>query len=405
MKKRIGEIALYLLAPAAILITSPLLAQGLGPDGRGQLGLIQSVASFAAAFGALGQAEVLLGDFRRGAPNIRLSSRIAFAGAVLSMGASFGAALFLGIPWAVAVAGLFLIPVLNQTQIWRSVAIANRRLMLPALANGLGAAIRTGLIAALFFTGLLNPTTAIGAIQVALALGAALTMGAFAHRWSVANPFQRSAEDHPIRHQLVGGSPILVFTLLTTVTLRADVIVIGMLSSAEELGIFAAASALSMAVLSISGAFKSRAQAAVFSTRPGRGVAREALVVFGLGCFGAAVAFPLAPLLVSILLGPGYEAAIPLIRILAVASVALLLLDMVHGLLAALGARPAMVATALVGASATIVSLLLLVPSGGAIGAAWATLISYAAAVTVGFILVGRTIATGSNKPNDWTIE
>lgn len=357
--------------------------------------MIQSIASFAAAAGALGQAEVLLDDLRHQRGSLRGRSFVALSGATIASIVGFVVALLLGLPWQVALVGLLFVPVINQSQMWRAFAISRRELMLPGLSNGFAAIMRTAAIGVLFAFGWLSATTAIGSIQGALAMGAVLALGIYFRKnrreYDRAHPERLSVGSLVSR-----GAPVLVFTMLTTITLRSDVIVLSLLSTPDQLGVYAASSALSMAVLSVSGAFKTRAQSAAFSANAPRAVAIEIGVVLAVGLAGAIVALPLAPLLVDLLLGPGYESAIPLIRVLAFASAILMVLDVVHGLLAVLGARGWMIAVSAVGASATLVSLLLLVSSYAALGAAWASLISYAAAAAAGLVVISRVLRSST---------
>ncbi len=387
MRKRLLELGLYLLAPIAIFVTSPFLAQGLGPAERGVLGVVQSVASFAAAAGALGQAEVLIDDLRRGDASLRRRGAVSFTGALVACALGCIVATSLGVPLHVAVIALLFVPVINQSQMWRSFAISRGRLALPGAANAAAAVIRTVSIYLLFCAGLLTAASAIASIQGALALGAVLFLGVYFYRARAVDK-ATSDSDQSVFDLIRRGSPILAFTVLTTITLRADVIVLSVLSTPEQLGVYAATSALSMAVLSVSGAFKTRAQAAAFSADPRRAVFVEVAVVAGVGFVGALLAVWLAPLLVSVLLGEGYESAIPLLRVLGFASALLMILDVVHGLLAVLGARVWMIAVSCVGAASALGLLFALVGPFGAMGAAWASLLSYGLASVFGLVVI-----------------
>ncbi|GAA5038044.1 lipopolysaccharide biosynthesis protein [Microbacterium fluvii] len=398
MRHRLIELSLFLLAPLAIFVTSPLLAQGLGVTDRGELGVIQSIASFAAAFGALGQAEVFLADLRTGTANLSVASRVAMTGGVLAAGVALPVAMALGVDPLVALVALCFVPVINQSQIWRGLAVSRHKLRLNAAANGLAAVLRAGLIAGLFAVGALTVASAIGSIQFALAIGAVATIGWSAWRWRRGLKSERPSM-RELTDSLRRGSPMLVFTLLTTVTLRSDVLMLDALSTSSELGIYAAAASLSMAVLSISGAFKSRAQAALFGEDPRKAVGRELLILLVFGMVGALIAVITAPYLVTLLLGPGYESAASLLRVLAFGSVALMFLDVGHGLLAAVGARGRLLLTAAVGAGCTVLTLSVLLTWGyGAEGAAWASLVSYSVASVAGLLLFNGALRTSEGR-------
>jgi O-antigen/teichoic acid export membrane protein len=303
----------------------------------------------------------------------------------------------LSIDLATAIVAAAFIPIINQGQLWRSYAVSRHHLMRPAASGAIGAGLRVALIATLAALGLLSTFSAITVIQFATAAGVVIALG-----WYVLHTYPHTGDHATHAHyldHLRRGSPILVFAALTSVTLRADLFFLNDLVDPSTLGVYAAASALSMSVLAVSGAFKSRIQSAVFRPGARRAVYLELAVVLAVGLVGATIAAILSPWLVAVLLGPGYESAVPILRILAFASAALLILDSVHGLLAALGMRKMMLVVAGVGASVTLISLPLLISIDGASGAAWATVISYSLASVIGLFIVRS--ALNRDRPGD----
>ena len=395
--RRASELGLYAAAPLAIFVTSPLLAQGLGPADRGQLGIIQAILSIAVTLGALGQAEVFLADLRNGSESLRTSGRLTLAGGITAAITAAVVAASLGVDLVTAIVAAAFIPVINQGQLWRSYAVSQHHLMRPAAAGAIGAGVRVAFIAMLAALGLLSTLSAITVIQFATAAGVVIALGWYVLRTyphTVIHVTQAQYVDHLRR-----GSPILIFAALTSVTLRADLFFLNDLVDPSTLGVYAAASSLSMSVLAVSGAFKSRIQSAVFKPGARRAVYLELAVVLGIGLVGATLAALLSPWIVATLLGPGYEAAIPILRILAFASAALLVLDSVHGLLAVLGLRRSMLAVAAVGAGVTLITLPLLISVAGASGAAWATVISYSVASITGLFVVRSALMR--ERPGD----
>jgi PST family polysaccharide transporter len=396
--RRGAELALYAAAPLAIFVTSPLLAQGLGTSGRGELGIIQSVLSIAIALGSLGQAEVFLADLRVGSHSLRASSRLALGGGALSAVAALLVSTSLGVNVAAAVAAAVFIPIISQSQLWRSFAVSQHHLVRPAASSAVAAVLRISLIAILAVCGLLTPLSAISAIQFSLAVGVLATLG-----WYVFRAYPHSSSRIPVATYLDHfrrGAPMLFFAALTSVTLRGDLFFLNAFADTSTLGIYAAASSLSMSVLAVSGAFKSRIQSAVFRPNPSKGVFTEIALILILGLMGAAVATLGAPWIVDTLLGPGYDEAVPLIRILALASVALLVLDAVHGLLAVLGLRKSMLLVAAIGAATTAVALTIFIPLAGAPGAAWATLVSYTVAAIAGILIATSNLRRERRCPS-----
>lgn len=388
MKRRLIELALYAAGPISILLTAPILARGLGPEGRGELGVAQSIASFALALGTLGQAEVLLADRRDGIGNLRLSGRISMLGGIIS--ATMGAAILLlmEIDPTLILAALILIPILSQSQLWRSISISKHYLGPPAMNNFGGAVLRVAFLLTLVMTTFLSTATAMFALQLSACLAAIITLRGIAQKSTKFESRKIGLPD--IILNIRRGLPLIVFTLLTAVTFRSGIIALQVFSDPKNVGVYAAASSLSMAVLSISGAFKSRTQAAAFLPRSRKRVSYEIRLVTALGMLGATAAIIVAPWIVQILLGPEFQSAIPLIQVLAISSIGLLVLDNVHGLLAVLGQRRAMVSVGAVGAISTVVTLLGFVPFYGAMGAAVSAVVSLTLSSAVGWQMVKK---------------
>lgn len=389
MFRRAGELTLYAASPLAIIVTSPLLAQGLGVEARGQLGVAQSVAALATSIGALGQAEVLLGDLRSGKGSPLAASMVAFGGSLV-VGVGTAAALHtMRVDPATIVAVLILLPWMSQAPLWRGYAVSRGQLLRPAYANALGAMLRVALVAALAMSSRLAAVSAFWAVQGSAVVAAVVVLGVNYVRG--VRSTQAEGELPNRVEYLRRGAPLVLFAMFTAVTLNADVLMLSWLGSASALGVYAATASLSLAALSVSAAFKSRVQLAAFSSRSLASVKRElAIVILAGGVAASAVAFG-SSLVVQVLLGPGYEAAEGLVQILAFASWALVLLDCMHGLLAALGLRRGLVAVGAVGAASTLVFLAILVPLAGAEGAAWATLVSYSLAAIAGWLIARRS--------------
>lgn len=182
---------------------------------------------------------------------------------------------------------------------------------------------------------------------------------------------------------------MIAFSVLTSIALRSDIFILSRHSSPSELGVYAAASALTTSVLAISPAFKTRIQIGLM---PGRSatIRRELVLVFVTIVVGVAVGIAGAPVVVSVLLGEGYQSAVPVIRILSVAAGGLIALDLTHGALIALGRRGHLLVVAGTGATTMIATGLTLIPSFGAMGAATGSAISYWTASLVGGALIAR---------------
>lgn len=381
MPRRTIEFLLYLGGPAVAIVTTPFLARGLGPDARGELGLILTVVGIATMLGNFGQAEVIVGDAKSSGPS-RSSVRVAIGGGILT---AVVAAVALGLSGAALDATLIAcaaIPFIVASGLWYGLAIAARDTTRPAFASGVAALWRLALIPLLALAALLTLANAIAVLQFAIVIGAVVAL----------LPYARSAARLPhgpssrsVRSALRAGAPVVVFGLITAVTLRADLFAVALQGDPTALGTYAAVVALGQAGLAVSAHFKARVQAAVQSESDVlRRVVREWAPLVGLcaaGILGAAV---LAQPIADVFFGPEYPGAADLLRFVALSASVQLMLDVVHGLLTVLGMRRQLVVTASIGAATTVLLLALLVPALGPIGAALATAAAAAAASLVG---------------------
>lgn len=386
--RRVLELLMYLASPLALIITSPILAQGLGAEDRGQLGLAQAAIALAVSCGSLGQSELLLSVRNTQRGSYAQHARVALISATVTSAAAGAALVAIGLPTSVVVAAVLLTPIQAQVALWRAVVVKQQSFMRPAGANATSALLRVTILPILMVAGLLSLGSAYVAIQGSLIVGAIIFMGVRARRAR-----EEIAAGGVSSWQLVrAGSPLVVFNLFTTITLNANLFFLNGRVSAYDLGVFAAATALTTAVLSISGAFKTRIQGALQSANRRARYHRELLLTSVIASVGAASAVVMSPLLVAVLLGPGYESAVGVMRLLGVASGALVIMDCMHGAMAVLVTRRTMVVVSFCGAVSLSIASLLLVPSMGIIGAAVATLVGYGVVAVVGATIVERSL-------------
>jgi O-antigen/teichoic acid export membrane protein len=95
---------------------------------------------------------------------------------------------------------------------------------------------------------------------------------------------------------------------------------------------------------------------------------------------------------VIVVFGDEFRPAAPSLQVLVVASVALILLDCGQGLLAVLGQRRAMFISSFVATAIAIVTLLLMVPTWGAFGAAVSSLIAYGTLAILSWVILFRVL-------------
>lgn len=398
MKRRGLELLLYVASPIALLVTSPLLAQGLGAEDRGQLGIAQAVVALVVSCGSLGQSELYFASASgRGA--YKAHATVSWISGIAASGVAFVVLWSLGLPLGVAVVAILLTPLQAQIALWRASAVRRRRLLDPATANAVGAALRIALVGALVALGWLTLTSAYAAIQLALVIGGISFIGVGAWRSGRAEGGARPSLSQAARLG-AAGAPLLVFNAFTAVTMNANLFFLHGRVGPEDLGIFAAAASLSLAVLSVSGAFRTRVQAALYDPHPRRSLYRELVITVSVALCGAAVAAVSSPLIVNLLLGPGYESAIEPMRVLAIAAGVLVVVDCMHGAMAVVSRRPLMVLVSAVGACSLAGASLLLIPMYGILGAAFATLIAYFVLALSGLVVVEAGIRRRSTGRN-----
>nr|WP_240189285.1 polysaccharide biosynthesis C-terminal domain-containing protein [Nakamurella flavida] len=363
----------------------------MGPDARGDFGVAQAVVSFAAAVGACGQAEVYLADRREGSGNYRAAARVALLGAVVTSLLAVAVMLALRLDFALSLAAAVLVPVITQSQLWRSAAVSLGRIALPAYSSAMAAALRVLALSALWWAAVLNATSAMAAVQMTTALAGAIVLGRMVRRPGsvVSVPSSRGQYQVLLRR----GAPLLLFSVLTSITLRSDILAVQMFASSEQVGVYAAASSLSISVLAISGAFKSRVQAALFGDDARAGLRLEMRIIAFLVVPAGVLASVGSPWIVQILFGPGYGDAVSVLRILSFAAVALVFLDVAHAAVVVLGLRRQLIGVAAVGAGVSVVALVALVPAFGADGAALASLLGYSAGAVTGWLCVRKALA------------
>ena len=391
------ELLLYAASPLATLITAPLLARELGPSERGQFGVALAVGTFALTLAAWGQAEMYLSEARSGRFSVRRQSRITWVGGCVVGVFCIVALILLGIPPLTSILTGVWVPVLAQANVWRAVCVALGRLKQPALFTAGAPLLRVVALVALLLTSSLTLDSAVTATQVAAALAAFVTM------WLIVRRIPRSLnpESSSVIPLLRGGGTIIAFSLLNAVTLRSDLVILQIFATSTEVGLYAAPASLTTAALALSGAYKSRLQAATFFTNSRASVAREALPVLALGLLGAGILWFGAPALVNFFFGPEYAGSVPLLRLLGFATVPLLMVDLAHGLLVALGRRHNLIAAGGAGAAAVVLSLLALTPGLGAVGAAIACILGYSVAGVVSWAFVYKNLKPHSREPKD----
>ncbi len=246
-----------------------------------------------------------------------------------------------------------------------------------------------------------------GWVVLALWAGASLvSTGVLTVRMARRVAFARPTRDGT-RAALRGGAALFLARAAVQLYTTTNVLLLGLLVSAAQVAQFGAAERVVRAGTRLVGPLTAaafpRASRLVAAGDLGRArrLARASVLVLGAGCAVAAAVVALAAdLVVAVLLGPGYEEAGPVLRVLAL----VLPLNALSGVLVGqwllpLG-RDGAVSRLLLGAGVANLALALaLVPPFGPLGMAWGLV------ATEALVLVGATMLTRGSPGGLATVE
>lgn len=381
------ELLLFGTPSLLALATGPILARGLGADGRGQFALALAVYAFANSLGNFGQAERLAADLRdqltlpRDGPRYFISASASLIAAVCA----FIALRTINVDTYTSLAVALAVPVASMGFMWRALALSRGRTLLVAAQPAVPAILRLAALAALFFSGRLTVfgataltmlATSIGFLTIFWRLKVSRVPDALI---AIPKTPRRLNFLADLKTGLVQGLPVVGFNLNSFVIFRADIFMLNAISTRDQLGLYAAAVALTEASWAASTAFKNRMQAAAYTARPLEKIRWELTLMLLLSLPIVLVCELFTRQLTVAMLGESFAGAVPVMRILLVTAIALMIFDCGQGLLAVFGLRRAMFSTTAVGAVITVVALWLLIPRFGAVGAAVASLCAYSA--------------------------
>lgn len=173
------------------------------------------------------------------------------------------------------------------------------------------------------------------------------------------------------------STPALVAALAQAYVVRGDRVMLGLLGSTRSVGIYGTAATIAEAIwlvpLGLSQVvFSKSAKGDV------KAVARYRALSLSFSVAAAAAIFVLAPVIVRDALGSKYSEAVPLIRVMTLAAVAMGVYLVETAILNGQGDLKLPAKAASAGALVMATLCLALIPQLGAVGAAWATVASYA---------------------------
>lgn len=338
---------------------------------------MMAALAIGAALLSLGQAEVVLVGTARAQAVVRQLQRRAF--------------------WALAVAGTLtatLVAVyLQRSQVpvvWAAIALPAIALFIPvrasltalgymrsiAIERLIGSLGRLCAIAALALAGSLTLATAAAAHVAAITVAPLLLLLSYRR---LARTYESNVVPNPARL----GAAAYMAAVATAVTLRTDQVLLLPLAGAQVLGFYAAAVALAELPLVVTAAMKLNVQGKVAAERhPGQVFRYLRWTAAGAICV-LPLAFLLAEPVVVLLYGDEFRPAAYILKILLVAAVPGMLLDLLSAAMIAAGRAGTIARIQLATAAATLVATPVAISVWGGAGAALAS----AAAYTFGFSL------------------
>lgn len=371
-----------LFPPVVALASGPILAQSLGVDGRGAVAAATAPLGLAIALMTFGVPEAVSYAVARHPRLVRVAARngalIVVLAGLLATGAVFAAREWLSggdleIQKLMAVASLAVLPTL-LLGILRGIASGLQRWAMVAWEKVLASALRLAVLVPLWLTDHLTPFTATVVLAVMPVMGA-LAYLTLPRRLPPAEP---DTDGVASTRALTGyGLRLWIGTISGILLSRVDQTIMTPLSSAYELGLYVVAVNVSELPLVIHRAVRD----VTFVTDASRSEdARLAAAARISTLICTVVALVLGGTMIwwlPLLFGEEFAPAVPIAWLLLVAVVVSTPGSIAGAGLSARG-RPGLRSIALVIACVLNIGLLvLLVPTYGAMGAAWATLLGY----------------------------
>ena len=395
-----GTLAASVLGALLALVNVVLVARALGPEGRGEVTFLLTLAAFSAQVGSLGVHEAnlnfaaaegrLTGPLATNSVVLALVTGTVTAGAVgllVALVPAAGGGTDAGLRW-LCLAAIPLIVVVFDLRLLITAhhrfAFVNVAWLLPSLLNAV-------VNAALFAAGALTVGLAVG-VWLAGQLLVALLFAAFVVRQL--GGFGRP--DRALAGRTLGfGVRANAGRLLNYGNYRLDQLLMGALSSQRQLGLYSVAVSWAEALF-----FLPSALASVQRPRLVRGTAQQAgeqtarafrmLVLLTAVLAGAMAA--LAPLLCVGLFGAEFEDSVAQLRVLLLGSFGVVAVKLLGTTLTARGLPLRETAAIAVAFGCTITLDLLLIPAYGGMGAAIASTVAYAAGGATIVVIFARAL-------------
>lgn len=373
-----------LVLPLTSLATAPILARELGAQGRGEMAAVVSplfILMFVANVG-LPEATVYV--------TAKLKERPASVWAAswrlsLVYGVIAAAGLWVAAPHILRNADqvvplmrgvVVLLPLMMLTIVLRSLVVGMREYAIAAAERVLTPILRLGSFVALLLSGHLTVTTATVA-QVLTTASGSILLGTVA--WRRRGRMETTDSPHPRLMHKVATFGLLSWggTFGNLINWRLDQAVLVVLVSPRQLGYYVVAVGFS----ELSSSAVAAVRNLVFTESAHREsfalVSRAGRVVIVLVSISAVVGFVLAGPVVRLLFGGEFEPSVSLARVLLVAAIPFCADQVVASGVVAAGFPGRRSVGQVISAGLTVLGLVLLAPTFGAMGAAVTSLVAY----------------------------
>lgn len=367
------------------------VARYLGPANYGTLSYVMSLVSFVTPLAALGLGSLIVRDVSREqeqAPEILGSAlAVSLIGASVAYGILLGVAFWVHSVGSVERIGIILAGIglfaFAPSKVLAAWFTSRQQTAKTALATSTGSLVTAGVKVAFVVLGFpvvafIAATTLeqalIGIVSTVVYLVSDRTIG----RWSISRTRLRALGKEVL--WLLGSG------LFTVVFLEIDKLMLNWLASSQAVGTYTAAATISevwyffatamvTSLLPVLAERQQQGQAQYLRT-----LQRSSDTLVGISVLGALATSLAAPVLIGMLYGPAYAAAAPILAVHVWAGPFVYLRTLFQQWLVLENLVQRTVVMSFAGAAVNIGLNLWLIPQYGGLGAAWATLISYAVA-------------------------
>lgn len=383
-----------LLVAACAVITSPVLSRALGPSGRGEVAAIFSIVGLAPWISELGVTSYISRErARQTRPlGVLLGSMmpISLAGALVGAAAAVAVAHLVGRGRATVVEfieiALYLLPIAVFVGTLSGIVVAEQRwklYMTSKVVNTCGATL------AIVTMGLLHALTVANVAITYIVFGIGSTLPFLivlrgSWPWRFVWPVTKEG--------FVFGVRSWLSTIAQYGNVQLDQVLMAGLVDSRQLGLYAVAVSLS----TVPSAFIGAVSNALIPRVAGGDLplaARASRVTFGVTVLFDACVAAASPVLLPLVFGHAFAAAVPMLIVLLAAGVMGPPVAVLGAALIAGGHPGATARGQMAGFIFTVPALILVLPRAGAMGAAWVTLAAYGITFVIIVASFARTFA------------